>query len=142
MMPLYTTQLSNSNAIREDIPLAPFKGGINNDSNSPFEGGGGDVRVKLRQNEYSQNENTNSILDLHLKLAFEFIRHLQVWRLASRISFKSGGLNGLKIGLFFLLSFLHFNTTQAQQVFPVQVSGTIIPPYSSLLSDYSDARSQ
>ncbi|MGB1243039.1 MAG: hypothetical protein ACPG49_10990, partial [Chitinophagales bacterium] len=46
-----------------------------------------------------------------------------------------------KIALF-LLIFTHFQTTIAQQVFPVQVSGTIIPPYSSLLSDYSDTRSQ
>lgn len=50
-------------------------------------------------------------------------------------------LADLKIVIVLLL-FLYCQVTTAQQVFPVQVSGTLIPPYSALLSDYAEARSQ
>ncbi len=164
-MTQYKIQGSNSNAIHPTAPSEFSEQAIqrvNTRQELPLWkglGGGNTTKRFLKttlnpilETQMQNKINASSILYLHLKLAFEFI-NLQVWRLTTSISLKSRDLQGLtfpswggqewvsKIVLI-LLTFLHFHTTQAQQIFPVQVSGTIIPPYSSLLSDYSDARSQ
>ena len=44
--------------------------------------------------------------------------------------------------LFLGWAFLCFQNLYGQQVYPVHVSGTLIPPYSLFLSDYSNDRAQ
>ncbi len=56
-------------------------------------------------------------------------------------SFNNTGIFPLwKLIVMICLLSSHLQSLQAQQIFPVQVNGTILPPYSALLSDYAGPR--